>query len=895
MSQQDDKRNVSSQRHGRASGENIRSQHGAGTSKKLRKKKEAKKRSQPFTIFLTTLLVIFITIIFGVGGALIGGYVAIINSIPDLGVVGIKPGSYTSYIYDKNQKEVSKLYGNENREYVTIDQIPEYMQEAVIAIEDERFYEHDGVDMKGFMRAIYSTLTKQQMQGGSTITQQLIKNNITKVTRNTPKTKIKEQYLALKYEKVLTDQLGSKEEAKKYIMELYLNTIGLGHGYNGVKVAAEGYFGKETKDLTLAECACLAGITNNPTLYSPRLHPENNTKRQKTILEYMLNQGFISEQEYNDALKEDVIAKVKATSEANADSGDSVIHSYYEDALIDQISQDLQSKYNISSKQASNIIYDGGIKIYSNLDPDIQAIVDKEFNDDENFPYVEYGMDVTYTVSTENSDTGEQTHKSFEELVTDKEAGDAWAAQQREEYLKTLTDKDTVIAEKTTYSPQPQAAMAIIDYHTGSIVAIGGGRGEKTVNRGFNRATDSTRQPGSVFKPLAAFAPAIDLGKINAATLIVDEPYTVDGYTPKNWWGNSYRGAVTSRTALRDSMNVVAVKVMVGTGVDVCFDYLQNFGFTTIENDNRPTTALGGLTNGVTQVEVAAAYGTLANQGQYIRPMFYDKVLDHDGNLLLENTKDATQVVKSSTGYIMTDLMTSVVTEGTGTAANFRDSDMPISGKTGTTTDTKDLTFVGYTPYYVGSIWFGYDKYNDKVSNMNGVDQSTHLRLWRTIMEQIHENLEVIDFPVPDTVEEATVCKYSGKQASSYCPSVTEYFEKGTPATEEWCDGSHSKYTAFGGGDIYFGYSSDDDNDYSYSSSSRRSYSSDDDNDYSSDDSDYSSDDSDNLADSGEAADDGGGEAQAPDTGGDSAGSDTGGGADTGGADTGGGADSAEE
>lgn len=796
--------------------------------RQLQKKVTAKKRSQPFSIFLTTLLVIFITGLFAVGGALIGGYVAIINSIPDLGIVGIKPGAYTSYIYDNNEQEISKLHGDENREYVTIDQIPEYMQNAVIAIEDERFYDHDGVDMKGLIRAVYSTLTHTQTQGGSTITQQLIKNNITKVQRNTVKSKLKEQYLALKYEKVLTQQYnGSKADAKKYILELYLNTIGLGHGYNGVKVAAEGYFGKEPSELTLAECACLAGITNNPSLYSPRTNPDNNKRRQTTILNYMLKQNLITQEEYDSAINEDIYANIKASGTVNEDgSVDTVIHSYYEDALIDQISEDLQTKYNMSAKQASNIIYNGGLKIYSNLDTDIQKIVDDEFTDDDNFPWVYYNIDATYTVSVEDSTTQEQTHSEYKHFARSREAAASWVAEKKAEIEKGLSSNQKIVAEKTNYSPQPQSAFAIIDYHTGEIKAISGGRGEKTVNRAFNRATDSARQPGSVFKVLAAYAPAFDLGKITAATTIVDEPYTTsDGYSPKNWWGNSYRGAVTPRTGIKDSMNIIAVKIMVTTGIDLCYGYLLDFGFTTLDNDNHAATSLGGLTNGVTQVEVAAAYGTIANQGQYIRPMFYDKVLDHDGNILLENNKESRQVLKSSTGYILTDLMKSVVTEGTGTAARLRTTSMPVSGKTGTTTDSKDLTFVGYTPYYVGSIWLGYDRYDNKVKNMANVDQSAHLRIWRRIMDKVHENLEVKDFPVPDTVKKTTVCRISGKRAGSNCPSVTAYFEKGTSATDEWCT-SHRGYTAFGGGNMYSGRYYDSDDDNSSGNSSRRQSSS---------------------------------------------------------------------
>jgi penicillin-binding protein 1A len=225
-------------------------------------------------------------------------------------------------------------------------------------------------------------------------------------------------------------------------------------------------------------------------------------------------------------------------------------------------------------------------------------------------------------------------------------------------------------------------------------------------------------------------------------------------------------------------MNVLAVKVMVETGIDICYDYLLNFGFTTLKDDNHAATALGGLTNGVTQVELAAAYGTLANNGEYIRPMFYDKVLDHNGNVLLENTMEAKQVVKPSTGYIITQMMTSVVNEGTGTAAKFTESEMPLAGKTGTTTDSKDLTFVGYTPYYVASIWYGYDRYDSTVSNMNNLNQTTHLKVWKKVMEQVNEGLEVKDFPMPDDVVKATVCKYTGYLASSSCPAVTDYFVK---------------------------------------------------------------------------------------------------------------------
>ncbi len=751
-------------------------------AKKLKRKQADTRRSKPFTVIMLLFLMVIIVSVFAVAGAAVGAYVAIIQSIPDLGLEGIQPRTYTTVIYNNNGAELSKLHGEENREYATLENIPKNMQNAIMAIEDERFYIHDGVDMRGILRAAYATISGKQLQGGSTITQQLIKNTITQKTHNDFKSKLKEIYLALKYEKELNTLLGSKEASKDYIMELYLNTIPFGHGYSGIQVASEGYFGKEAKDLDLAECACLAGITNNPTKYSPRSNPEKNKERQTIILNYMLAQGLITQQEYDAAIVEDVYAKIKggANIVTNSDgtSDVSLIHSYYEDALIDQISEDLQRIYNMSPKQAANVIYNGGLQIYSNFDPRIQKIVDTTMLNDSLFPRPVYSIDVDYRVSTRNNTTNEETNSEYRQFTSTREQGEAWVASKRAEIEASLPADEVIFAENASYTVQPQCSMAIIDYHTGEIKAVGGGRGKKTVNRGFNRATDSKRQPGSVFKILAAYTPALDLGKINAATNLVDEPYsTADKYTPRNWWGKSYRGAMSVRTAIMDSANVVAVKTMVETGIDVCYDYLLNYGFTTLSDDNHAATALGGLSYGVTQVELAAAYGTIANGGQYLRPMFYSKVLDHDGNVLLENRQEPVQVLKPSTSYIITQLMTSVINDGTGTAAKFTKSKMPLAGKTGTTTDSKDLTFVGYTPYYVASIWYGFDRYdNDKVESMDGFDQKLHMNVWRTVMEQVNEGLEVKDFEVPDGVVKAKVCRYTGMQAGANCPAVEEYF-----------------------------------------------------------------------------------------------------------------------
>lgn len=758
-------------------------------------KKSNKKGGNGIKAFFKGASLVLLILLFAVIGIGMGAYFGIIKSSPELELIAIEPNVYTSIIYDKDGNEIDRFHGDENREYVTLDKIPVYLQNAIVSIEDERFYSHNGIDYKGIARAAYVTIKSKlggstRTEGASTITQQLIKNNVTKVSRNNAKTKIQEQYLAVKYEKELTKQLGSKKAAKDYILELYLNTIGLNHGYNGVQAAAKGYFNKDVEELDLAESACIAGITNNPTYYTPRNHPDNNKERQQRILSNMLEQGYINKTEYEEAVNEDIYSRVSDSSVSQDDTG-SVVHSYFVDGLFEQISSDLQQQYKISAAQANNILYNSGLQIYSTLDQDIQKIVDDTYLDDSLFPNVSYGIDVSYTVSVEEGSTGKQNHTEYKQFVKNKAAADSFVADKKAEIMASLGSGDKIIADKAVYNVEPQSAMVIMDYRTGEVKALTGGRGDKVVNRGFNRAMDSTRQPGSVFKVLAAFAPGIDTGKLTAATVFDDVPYTVGDYSPKNWYSNPpYRGLSTIRDAVRDSMNIIAVKSMVHTGIQQCYDYLLNFGFTTLENDDHAATALGGLTKGVTQLEVTAAYGAIANGGAYNRPMLYSKVLDHDGNVLLENNQESKQVLKKTSAFILTDMMTDVIKSGTGTAAKFRNSSMPIAGKTGTTQESRDLTFVGYTPYYVAGIWLGYDRYDDTVKNMANINQSSHLVVWRTIMEKIHQNLEVKKFEKPEGIVTAQICTESGKLAGKLCSSdprgtiKTEYFAEGTQPTD---------------------------------------------------------------------------------------------------------------
>ncbi|MDE6182559.1 MAG: PBP1A family penicillin-binding protein [Eubacteriales bacterium] len=768
---------------------------GAKVSSKKSKKKARRKKARRTCLGFFIFIIVIFSVIAGIG---IGVFARIIETAPNLSMISIEPTEYTTIFKDMNGEEVERYHGDENREYVSLDKIPKNMQNAILSVEDERFYNHFGIDLKGILRAGYTTiknkLTGQSgLEGASTITQQLIKNNVTKVQRNSIKTKIQEQYLAVKYEDMLEEQLGSKKAAKDYVLELYLNTIALGHGYNGVQAAALGYFNKDANELTLAECASIAAITNNPSLYSPRSNPEGNKSRQTRILGKMLEQGMITQEEYNTAIAEDIYAKISETSSGKKEVEGTVIHSYFADSAFDQISKDLQDKYKISSQQADNLLYRGGLQVNLTLDPNAQRIVDNAFLNDEYFPNVSYKIDVTYNVSIINDTTEKQEHLEFKQFVKTREEGENFVANKRAQIEAGLGANEKILAERTNFSSQPQASMVIMDYRNGYVRAIAGGRDEKLVNRGFNRATNSVRQPGSVFKVLAVFAPGIDMGVLTPATVIDDAPFTKGKYSPKNWY-SGYRGLSTIRDGIRDSMNVVSVKAMDQVGVENCYEYLLNFGFTTLEDDAHLATALGGLTHGVTQLEVTAAYGAIANGGKYLEPKFYTTVLDREGNVLLDaNERESYQVIKETTAFLLTDMMKDVVTSGTGTKAKFKNISMPVAGKTGTTQEAKDLTFVGYTPYYVAGIWTGYDRYDKTVKNMQSIlrSQTYHLVLWRDIMEQLHQGYENIPFSVPSGIVKATICQESGLLATDLCAkdprgnrSRTEYFAKGTEPKE---------------------------------------------------------------------------------------------------------------
>lgn len=617
------------------------------------------------------------------------------------------------------------LFGDENRIYVSLEDIPKYLQDATIAIEDKRFESHNGVDWRGTLRAVVSTLTNGNTQGGSTITQQLIKN-VTGNNENTVKRKVTEAYRALALEKDYT---------KDEILEMYLNTIYLGNMCYGVQTAADMYFGKDVSELTLAECACLISITNNPSRYDPLRSDwtrEQNRNRQLDVLNAMLEQGKIDQATYDAAKTEEIIFTNGYTSLGNyvgpqetEDDPDEVVstanNSYFTDEVITDVAElfvelfglvddpaDADGHVRTAFSKAVSKVYGGGYKIYTTQDPDIQAIAEDVF---ENTRYAGY------------------TDSRGEPL---------------------------------------QAAITVVNPYTGDVVAMVGGTGAKTVDRGWNWAT-SARQPGSATKPISVYAPALDDGTITAASVIDDYPvYDLPGYGPwPNNSGGSYRGLSTFYTALVSSLNTCAVRTVDAYGTYRSYTYMvEKLGFTTLtENDGQQVgnMGLGGYEYGVTTEEMAAAYGAFVNDGVYTPPRTFYRVEDAEGNLVYENNKESNVAMKPTTAYIMRQTLKSVITSGTGGEARF--SGMTIAGKTGTTDDNRDRYFAGFSPYYSAAVWTGY-KSNQRFSTSIGNPSAV---LWKEVMSRIHEGLENKDFNSCSGMTQVAVCQDSGLLATEAC------------------------------------------------------------------------------------------------------------------------------
>ncbi|MDO4531479.1 MAG: PBP1A family penicillin-binding protein, partial [Bacillota bacterium] len=719
------------------------------------------------------ILILAVIIGFAVAGAALGTVFGILQSTDMLNTSDVMPDSYTSVIYDDKGNAVDKLHGSENREYVKLSQITTNMQNAVVAIEDQRFYEHNGIDMKGIMRAMVENIKSMDFsQGASTITQQVIKNEVLTNEKSLTR-KIKEQYLAISLESALEKQLGSKEAAKKYILELYLNTIALHHGLHGVEAAAQYYFGKHASELTLAESALIAGITKHPSRYAPDVNEEASRERQMLVLDKMLELEMITKEQYEQAVEEDVFGHLVCVQRAEEQGN--AKHNWFVDAAVQQIKADLVEKKHMSEAQASNLIYSGGLQIHTTMNSSMQATADAAMRNDDLFPAGDGSLDVTYLISvldTENPDDGSnQAHYERKATVYSQEEADAFVEGVKEELLD---DTHVLVLDKLTISRSLQAAMVIMDQYTGEIKALVGGRGEKPGDAVFNRATQALRQQGSTMKPLASYAPAIDTGLMMPGSVILDEEISIGGYSPKNWDGK-YIGPTTVRQGIWHSMNVLAVKTFVEVGAETSYKYLMDFGFTTIdERDKAATTALGGLTQGVSVLEQTAAYATIANGGTYYEPVYYTVVYDHDGNVLLDNEDQVSRrVLKETTAYMLTDMMRDVISRGTGGQAGI--SGMNVSGKTGTTNDTIDLTFYGYTPYYTGGIWMGYDTQKE-IKNAG----NAHLKIWKNVMTKIHadQGLANKSFAKPEGLTTLAFCSATGMAPTDVC--ALDYYGKTT-------------------------------------------------------------------------------------------------------------------
>ena len=770
--------------------------------------------------FIRVLFVSLIALCIAVTCLGVGSFRGVIDTAPDVDDIDIMPLGYATFLYDDAGNQIRKLAApDSNRLPVTLDQIPVDLQHAVVAIEDERFYEHNGIDVKGILRAGMKALTTGDFsEGASTITQQLLKNNVftnwtsesTQLERFTRK--IQEQYLAVQVE---------KKTDKDTILENYLNTINLGAGSYGVQAAARQYFDKDVWDLNLSECATLAGITQNPTKFNPIINPDSNRKRRKEVLQHMLDQNYITQDQYDETLADDVYSRIQAAQERNS-STENTVYTYFEDELTDQIINDLMNIKGYTKKQATNLLYSGGLKVYTTQDSKIQNILDEEYADPSNYPdTVQYELDYALTVTDPD---GNQVNYSkemlqlyfqnenpdFDLLFDSPEDGQTYVDKYK---ASILANGSKVLAERVNFAPQPQSSMSVIDQHTGYVKALIGGRGEKTASLTLNRATDTTRQPGSTFKIVSTYAPALNEKGMTLATTFEDEPYEYPDGSPVNNATRSYNGTTTIRTAIQNSINVVAVKCLEKVTPELGLKYLDNFGFTTLAHgteadkdangnvwsDANLATALGGITRGVTNVELCASYAAIANGGNYIKPIYYTKILDHNGNVLIENTAAERSVIKESTAFLLTSAMEDVVKQGTGTACQL--DNMPVAGKTGTTEAYNDLWFVGYTPYYTCAVWSGYDN-NEKLPDYA---RNFHKALWKKVMTRIHEGLPSKEFEKPASVEKLSVWEETGLLPRAGCPVITEYFDVGTMPTE-YCD-------------QHF-YGSNDDYDYNYDADS---------------------------------------------------------------------------
>ena len=731
-----------------------------------------KKKNKKINI-LKTILVSCIIIGFIVGGVGAGFVLSIVKDAAPIDATNIYDLlDVSSFILDSEGQVVEKIQSNELRIIIDYDEMPAQVKNAFVAIEDERFWSHNGLDIKRILGATWTNVKTGSRQGASTMNQQIAKLLFLSPEQTWTR-KIKDMYYGVIINRQLT---------KEQILEAYLNTINLGSGAYGVQAASQVYFSKDVSELTIAESALLAGIARNPSGYSPMktlekqhikeehyvlddshsvytiIYNEAYTKRWNTVLNQMKKLKYITEEEYQEALAQDIKASLKPNRFSSQE-----ISSYFGDLIKKDVVSALE-KTGYTKDEANDLLYSGGLRIYSTMDVRIQRIVEEEYENPANFPGTVKNADGTFKRDPEGN-------------------------------------------------IQPQSAMVILDPSTGYIKALVGGRmisGQKIYNRAIY-----PRPPGSAIKPIAVYTAAVDKG-LTSATVIDDVPIYFNKSTPtkpwpSNWYKENFYGLITMRESIQQSSNVGAVLFANMLGVDerssflTMFEYMEKLGITTVVKSSNPvigadgkkysdetfSTALGGMTRGVTPLELTAAYGVLANQGIYNKPITFTHIYDRHGELIYENKQAVNRVVTPQVSYVMTDMLKSVVSAGTATRAKLDagNSRIPVAGKTGTTSAQKDAWFVGYSPYYTASVWIGNDV---RDSLVDGSAMAT--RLWQKIMLRVHEGYSAKDFKAPDNIVYVNICTKSGKLATELCaldPRGStirkELFIKGTEPTE-YCD-----------------------------------------------------------------------------------------------------------
>ena len=766
--------------------------------KRLRRHKShgKKVKNKVGFVILRVIAASFMIGILAVGAAGVGAYLSIVQSAPPVYSLNFSllAGSFDSVVLDAHGNELTRLEGGVNRVFAEWEQIPEHLWQAFVAIEDERFFEHNGVDVRGMFRAVYQTLMHSNTQGASTITQQLVKN-LLGVRRNTMETKLQEQVLAVQVEAMLAEELGSIEAAKQHILHLYLNIIYLGGGNDGVMAASWHYFNKCVSELTISESAVIAAITQWPYRHNPIRHPDSNRIRQINVLDSMLRLGFITEAEHAYAINDDPFTRIQLVdAEIRSDQH---INIFFVDAVVESLEAHFRAM-GMTNNEIYLMIFHGGLTIHTTMDPRVQDIVDEVFLSEAMFPTnpQDFEYHLTLIATVYNSVTGARLRRERSSVdwgvrVQSEEQFDdfiEWA-------IRNMTGMAEEVVSYTFFStPQPQSSMVILNHNNGHVLAMAGQRGEKQTNRGLNRATNSRRSPGSVFKIFASYAPAFDLGLITAATTYDDAPNIIfdNGVYrvwPQNWWTRDafpFRGYTSIRQAVAWSYNVVAVHNINALTPQVAHNYLMNFGFTTItpEEAGNPSMALGGLTHGVTNIELTGAMGAIANGGILHPHILFTRVYDRHGDVIIDNTAlPPTQVMNRNAAYIMMDTMRTVVRSGTGGGARFNNlPGMDNAGKTGTSQVGRDLYYTGSTPHLTASVWVGHDQPRALTTHVTSNRPDT--RIWGYVMERVHIALELepLMFERPAGFTHVQICAVSGRLP---IPGICDHDPRGSQIRTE--------------------------------------------------------------------------------------------------------------